>query len=223
MLKPGVFITEDGSHSIFSEQFGFSYHSRFGAVQETQHVFIDAALRFKAAVQQEIAILDIGFGTGLNAYMTFLESRRRNLSIDYTAVEAFPITMEQAQALNYSEMLQAEEDQATFLESHQAPWNASIQLSDFFALHKRQQKFQALSFEQSFDIIYFDAFAPTAQPELWNDAMMAAMFRALKPNGILTTYCAKGSVKRSMKKAGFMVEGLKGPPGKREMTRATRG
>ncbi|MEM1328229.1 MAG: tRNA (5-methylaminomethyl-2-thiouridine)(34)-methyltransferase MnmD [Bacteroidota bacterium] len=222
MSLPNIFETQDGSHSIFSEQHGVSYHSKYGAIQETRHVFIDAALRFKAVVQKEIAILDIGFGTGLNALMTYLEAQKRNLTIDYTAYEAFPITVAAAQQLNYNEQLNLPVEEDIFLQMHTVDWEVPHLLDDDFTFLKHQQTFDQVDAVAAYDIIYFDAFAPNAQPELWELDIMQKMYAALKPNGILVTYCAKGSVKRTLKAAGFQIEALKGPPGKREMTRAMK-
>ncbi|MEM9991371.1 MAG: tRNA (5-methylaminomethyl-2-thiouridine)(34)-methyltransferase MnmD [Bacteroidota bacterium] len=218
-----IFETQDGSHSIFAEQFGVSYHSKYGAIQETQHVFIDAALRFKAVEQQEIRILEMGFGTGLNAYMTYLEAQKRNLRIRYTGVEAYPVTQEQWQQLNYEEALDVPSgDKGIFEGLHSAAWNTSHQINEHFTFTKLSTRFEVLQLERSFDVIYYDTFAPNAQPELWEESLFQKMYDALLDDGILVTYCAKGAVKRTMKSVGFEVERLKGPPGKREMTRAIR-
>ena len=223
MSKSNIFETQDGSHSIFSEEFGVSYHSKYGAVQEPQHVFIDAALRFKAVVQKEISILEIGLGTGLNALMTYLEAKKRNLDISYVAYEAFPISIEAAKQLNFNEILQVEEgDALVFQQLHNSNWEIQIEMDEYFSFLKHQQTFDQVAYQNTFDIIYFDAFAPNSQPELWELPIIQKMFAALKKDGILVTYCAKGEVKRTMKKAGFTVERLKGPPGKREMTRAVK-
>ncbi len=223
MSEQKIFETQDGSHSIFSEQFGVSYHSKYGAVQETQHVFIDAALRFKAVLKRDIRILEIGFGTGLNALMTYLEARKRNLAVQYTAIEAYPISLQQVQSLNYNEILRVRESETPIFESlHTAAWNESTYFNDNFTLDKHKMLFEHIAFKNQFDIIYFDAFAPNAQPTLWESPIMQKMYDALLPEGILATYCAKGEVKRTMKSVGFEVERLKGPPGKREMTRAIK-
>ncbi|MEN0047631.1 MAG: tRNA (5-methylaminomethyl-2-thiouridine)(34)-methyltransferase MnmD [Bacteroidota bacterium] len=223
MSKSSIFETQDGSHSIFSEEFGVSYHSKYGAVQETRHVFIDAALRFKAVVQKDISILEIGLGTGLNALMTYLEAKKRNLHISYVAYEAFPISLEAAQQLNFNKILQVEpEDTFVLQQLHDSDWEKATAIDENFNFLKHQQTFDQITYQDRFDIIYFDAFAPNSQPELWELPIMEKMFAALKKTGILVTYCAKGEVKRTMKKAGFTVERLKGPPGKREMTRAVK-
>ena len=222
MDQSEIFVTEDGSHSIFSKKYGVSYHSKFGALKEAEHVFIDAALRFKAVIQKKISILEIGFGTGLNAFITLLEAKKRNLSVNYVGVEAFPISMEQAGALNYSELIEYEETQELFMHLHHSEWNIPLQITEQFNLEKVQKKIEDLNYQNQFDIIYFDAFAPDAQPELWNQEILTKMYEALLPDGILVTYCAKGVVKRTLKKIGFFVEALPGPPRKREMTRAIK-
>lgn len=217
-----LFETKDGSHSIFSDKYGVSYHSKYGAIQETQHVFINAGLRLKAVEQSDISILEIGFGTGLNAFMTFLENEKRGLSIDYVGVEAYPISMEIANTLNYAAQVNQPESQAVFQKLHELKWNDTAAISPYFKLTKVKKMFQELDYKNQFDIIYFDAFAPTSQPELWEIPLLTSMFEALKTNGILVTYCAKGQFKRDLKTVGFTVEAIPGPPGKREMTRALK-
>ncbi len=222
-----LFETKDGSHSIFSAQHGVSYHSKYGAIQETEHVFINAGLRMKAVLQRDISVLGIGFGTGLNAFMTYLEAQKRNLSIQYIGVEAFPVDMETVQILNYPQQLQAEETADIFLQMHRTPANTPTLLNHFedvsaFEFTRLEQTFETLTFENQFDIIYYDAFAPSAQPELWETPILQKMYDALKADGIFVTYCAKGEFKRTLKAIGFTVERLPGPPGKREMTRALK-
>lgn len=216
-----LLLTDDGSHTLLSNEHGVSYHSKHGAITETYHVFIDAALRFKAAVQKDINILEIGFGTGLNAYVTLLEAIKRNLNINYTAVEAYPISEASYKQLNYTDQIQTEHGDL-FLKMHQLAWDQEAAIHDQFFIHKALKKIETIDEKDKFDIIYFDAFAPNAQPELWGEDIMQRMYDALKPSGLLTTYCAKGVVKRTMKSVGFMVERLPGPPGKREMTRAMK-
>lgn len=228
-----LFITEDGSHSVHSEQFSVSYHSKYGAIQETQHVFIEAGLKtFLQKAPEEINILEIGFGTGLNALMTFLEMEAISQKINYFTLEAYPLSMEHVQQLNYTQLLNAQHYQDVFLKMHTSEWTLSngqnldmdkmIPLSKDFNFQKLLMDFENIAFENIADIIYFDAFAPDAQPQLWEDKMMHKMYKALRQNGILTTYCAKGIVKRTLKSVGFIVEGLPGPPGKREISRAVK-
>lgn len=214
--------TQDGSHSLYSEKFDVSYHSKFGAIQETRHVFIEAGLRYKAVLNKDLKILDIGFGTGLNAFMTLLEAEKRGLKVKYTGVEAYPVSMEIVDQLNYAELVEQPEMREIFRSMHSSEWGTRVQFTEFFSGKKLQKKFEDLDFTDKFDIIYFDAFAPQAQPELWEAPLMQIMWNALKKGGVLVTYCAKGDVKRTMKSIGFEVERLPGPPGKREMTRATK-
>ncbi|MEM1319755.1 MAG: tRNA (5-methylaminomethyl-2-thiouridine)(34)-methyltransferase MnmD [Bacteroidota bacterium] len=221
-MKGFLFITDDGSHSIHSEQFGVSYHSRHGAIQETQHVFIERALLFKAQAQQQLQLLEIGFGTGLNALMSLMAAEQHQLQLHYTSIEAYPIPVEQAKTLNFCAQLQSPQFEDHFLQMHQCAWEQPHPLHPNFTFLKSQQHFEALRYQQTFDIIYFDAFAPNAQPELWERPMLQKMYDALRPGGVLTTYCAKGVVKRILKAIGFELESLPGPPGKREMTRVIR-
>lgn len=218
-----IFETHDGSHSIFSDKFGVSYHSKYGAVRETQHVFIDAALRFKAVLNPKIKILEMGFGTGLNALMTYLEARKRNLHVYYQTIEAYPISMEQVQHLNFNEVLDIRESSKHIFELfHQLPWGITHTIDSNFSFQKQLCLFEAATIDNFFDIIYFDAFAPTSQPTLWEAPLMQKMYDALEEDGILVTYCAKGEVKRTLRSVGFELECLAGPPGKREMTRAIK-
>jgi tRNA U34 5-methylaminomethyl-2-thiouridine-forming methyltransferase MnmC len=222
MKELEIFNTQDGSHSVFSPTFGVSYHSKYGAIQESQHVFIAAGLLEKASTQKDISILEIGWGTGLNALMTLVEAERRQLTIHYTGVENYPLSLEEASALNYPEELEVSEKREVFEEMHRMPWGEPQTLSPNFSFTKLRQKFQDLTIKDSFDVIYFDAFSPSAQPELWETAVLGIMYDALKTDGILVTYCAKGAVKRALKSLGFSIEALPGPPGKREMTRAKK-
>jgi len=214
------FLTQDGSHSIFAEQYGVSYHSKYGAITESLHVFIDAGLRFKAALKPELSILEVGFGTGLNAFLTWNEAERRNLHVRYVGIEAYPLPCDVAQTLNYAEQTNAPRGTSDFVRLHQCTWGRAVKLSDHFVLQKKHIRLEAFRPQERFDLIYFDAFAPQSQPELWTERIMVLMYKALYPDGLLVTYCAKGDFKRTLKNVGFEVERLAGPPGKREMTRA---
>lgn len=219
MADNQLIITKDGSHSLFSQKHGVSYHSKYGAIQETQHVFIDAGFRFKIPTTS-LSILGIGFGTGLNAFITFLESKKLNIDINYIGVEAYPLSLKTISEFNFSEILK--EDESTFHKIHELDWEKPHALNEHFQLTKMKMRIEDIDFKNQFDLIYFDAFGPGAQPELWEEPILQKMYDALKTEGVLTTYCAKGSVKRGLKKVGFTIEALPGPPGKREMTRAVK-
>lgn len=222
MPQDRIFETQDGSHSVMSEEYGVSYHSRYGAVQESRHVFIEAGLHFQALKLKEIAVLEFGFGTGLNAWLSLLEAAKHHLNIDYEALEAFPITEAEARKLNYPTLLPAEDLGATFLQMHTCAWGEAVELTPNFTFRKVQQRFEEADYSEQFDVVYFDAFAPNAQPELWERDILEKAHRALRPGGVLVTYCAKGSVKRIFRDLGFEVEAMPGPPGKREMTRCIK-
>ncbi len=217
-----LILTQDGSHSVYSEHYGVTYHSRYGALTESLHVFIGAGLRFKAAVQTDISVLEVGLGTGLNAFLSWLEAERRNLNVRYTGLENQPLPLEEAVLFNYAECAGVPERRADFCRLHTCTWERTVRLSDHFHLRKKRMPVQAYRATEAFDVIYFDAFAPQAQPEMWTEAVFRALHRALRPEGLLVTYCAKGDVKRTLRAVGFEVERLPGPPGKREMTRAWR-
>ena len=216
-----IFLTDDGSHSLMSEIFGDSYHSKFGAIQESQHVFMDAGLNFQTAKgKTDLTILEIGFGTGLNALMTYCEMLKQSLKIHYTTFEKYPLSIEQSNDLNYSEQLGIS---PTVLQNlHGCNWNEDVVINADFVFNKQQTDCQTIDLQNFADIVYFDAFAPQIQPELWEQSFLQKIFNALKPDGVLTTYCAKGAVKRALKAVGFQLESLEGPTGKREMTRAVK-
>ena len=214
-----LIITKDGSHSLFSQKHGVSYHSKYGAIQETQHVFINAGFHHKIPTPS-LSILGIGFGTGLNAFMTFLESKKRDVDVNYIGVEAYPLSMETINEFNFSEILKEKEN--IFQKIHELDWEKPHVLNNHFQLTKMKMMIEDITFKNQFDLIYFDAFGPGSQPELWEEPILQKMYEALKIDGVLTTYCAKGSVKRSLKKVGFTIEALPGPPGKREMNRGIK-
>lgn len=213
-------ITSDGSSTIHLPDWNENYHSTHGAIQEAKHVFISKGL--DAIVFPEISILEIGFGTGLNCFITFLEAEKKKISINYVGVEAFPVTKDEVSKLNYVSELKATNEQLIFDEIHTCTWEEKHDISSNFWLTKRKQFFKDITDKNQFDLIYFDAFGAEHQPELWAVAIFEKMYNALKVNGILVTYSAKGSVRRAMQEVGFSVERLDGPPGKREMLRAIK-
>ncbi len=219
-MQREIIITSDGSTTIQIKDWNEQYHSKHGAIQEAYHVFIDSGLSlFK---NQALSILEIGFGTGLNAFITYIEAPKLGLEVNYVGVEAYPIKSEELQRLNYVSQLKAEAFAKDFLLMHDADWEKEVAISDRFSLHKQQKDFAEITIENSFDLVYFDAFGARVQPELWTETIFAKMFRAMKNDGVLVTYAAKGSVRRAMQAVGFYVERLPGPPGKREMLRATK-
>ena len=219
-----LILTSDGSHSLLSGRYGVSYHSRYGAVQETEHVFLQAALRYylKQYTPATLSVLEMGFGTGLNAFMTLLEAEARQLPVHFTTIEAYPIQEALADQLNFPEVLQAPAADPWFRRLHRCSWETAEPISPFFTLEKKRTPVQDVQLDGRYQLVYFDAFAPDAQPELWEAGILQKMFDALQPGGVLTTYCAKGAVKRTLRSVGFTVESLAGPPGKREMTRALK-
>jgi tRNA U34 5-methylaminomethyl-2-thiouridine-forming methyltransferase MnmC len=219
-LKRNIIQTSDGSVTINLPDWNESYHSKHGAIQEAYHVYIKNGLH--AVDKSHINILEIGFGTGLNAFITFLEAEKNKTTIDYVALEAFPVTTEEVSQLNYVTELNASQFQTVFDNLHQSDWNEKIKLAPNFSMNKRLQKFETLDDKNAFDVIYFDAFGFRVQPELWTATIFKSMYDSLLPNGILVTYAARGEIKRNMQAAGFMVEKLAGAPGKREMFRARK-
>jgi tRNA U34 5-methylaminomethyl-2-thiouridine-forming methyltransferase MnmC len=213
-------ITADGSTTIHIPEWDEQYHSKHGAIQEAKHVFIKNGLSLFA--NQRISILEIGFGTGLNCFITFLEAPKMNLAIDYVGVEAYPLAAEEVEKMNYVNQLEASEFSAVFNQMHQNDWELKCEISPDFSLTKRKQFFHEINDENQFDLIYFDAFGARVQPELWTEEIFEKMYKSLKIGGVLVTYSAKGSVRRAMQSVGFLVKKLPGPPGKREMLRGTK-
>lgn len=219
-LRREIITTADGSTTIRIVDWEEQYHSKHGAIQEAYHVFIAAGLSlFK---RRTISILEMGFGTGLNAFITYLEAPILDISISYLGVEAFPVASEELARLNYISELKAAAFSNDFIRMHEAPWEKTVSISERFSLYKMKEDFTNLKFQDQFDLVYFDAFGARVQPELWTETMFSKMFHSMTDNGVLVTYAAKGSVRRAMENVGFCVERLPGPPGKREMLRASK-
>ena len=219
-MKREIIQTSDSSTTIHIPEWKESYHSKHGAIQEANHVFIKNGLSLFEG--KDIAIMEIGFGTGLNAFITFLESSKLKQNIDYVGVEAYPVSNEELAAMNYVAELGVTSQQSIFDIMHQSNWEEKCIIDGHFDLTKRKQFFDDIVDENYFDLIYFDAFGYHVQPDLWSTEIFRKMYSALKDNGVLVTYAARGVVKRSMIEVGFTVEKLAGPPGKREMFRATK-
>ncbi len=217
MKKTAPIETRDGSHTLFNEKAGEHYHSVFGAVQESEHIFIRAGLDACHPAPETLQVLEIGFGTGLNALLSMQWAEKHGQSIRYLGLEAFPLSQKQLEPLNYPDMLST--DKSLFMKMHDSP--VVRQLSLHFALQVLHEKFQDFSADNStFHVVFFDAFSPDSQPEMWTVEGFRKLYNALVPDGILVTYSCKGDVKRALKAAGFSLEKLPGPPGKREFLRA---
>lgn len=219
-MKKQLKKTKDGSHTFYVPNLNEHYHSTNGAITESKHIFIEAGLN--VTTKNSPSVFELGFGTGLNAYLTLLESYRFE-TIYYETVEPFPFELSEIAEINYPDLLHVnEKNRKLFDQLHSAPWNNPIRLTEQFVIHKIPKDIQNYSSEKKFDLIYFDAFGPDKQPDLWTQEIFDKMYAILLPQGILTTYSAKGTVKRMLLRAGFSIEGLPGPPGKREITRAIK-
>lgn len=214
-------ITADGSHTIFIPAMNEHYHSVNGAIQESMHIFIDAGLR--QVDKKEIRILEIGFGTGLNALLTLKElvENGKGQHAVYHTVELYPLDMPIVERLNYGDIVWPEEKEQ-FYKIHQAKWNIEEKITPCFSIHKIEGDSNSCCLPESVDLIYFDAFAPDKQPEMWNQNIFDKLYSIAADDCIIVTYCAKGVVRRSMQTAGFKMERLPGPPGKRHILRGRK-
>lgn len=217
-----IITTGDGSHSLRNEALNETYHSVHGALQESVHVFIRNGLEHRMLDfrDESLSIFEVGFGTGLNALLTANYALENTVTIAYTSIEAFPVPGEIWRTLNYGS---TEEAQKRFYSLHEAAWETEQQIVPRFRLRKMHITFEDMVLPaSSFDVIYFDAFAPNKQPDLWTLPMLEKVTALLRPGGVFVTYCAKGQLKRDLKSLGLTTETLPGPPGKKEMVRATR-
>ncbi len=220
-MQPELFITADGSHSLINRELNVSYHSTHGAVQESRHIFIEAGFRYAAARFDEIRILEVGFGTGLNALLSYEESLSINKKVYYDTVEKYPISLKLASQLNYAEN-RSGELKRMFLDLHESEWEKAQTFSENFVFRKHRGDVNHLEIQQPVHLVYFDAFAPDDAPDMWNDAIFRTLYASMVEGACLVSFCAKGHFKRVLKSLGFQVETLPGPKGKREMTRAIR-
>lgn len=215
-------LTSDGSHTIAIPEHNIIYHSHHGAIQESMHVFIQAGLAplwLSVPANTVIRVLEIGFGTGLNALLTLREAESRQHKVQYTTLEKYPLTQTETLQLNHGALLNMQDH---FLRLHSADWEKEIIIAPFFTLQKMQCALPAPIAISPVHCIFFDAFAPDIQPALWSQSFFEQLFRLLLPGGSLVTYSSKGSVRRTLAAAGFTVEKIPGPYGKREMVRAYR-
>ena len=219
MKSAEIILTDDGSHSLISNKFGEQYHSSFGAIQESEHIFISGGLKYIGDTDN-INILEIGTGTGLNVLLTFIQKINSNTPIDYDGIEQFPPNEKTIKQLNYPDILEI--DRSVFEQIHSAQ-NEAVNLSDSFRFRNFLENVHSVELpENRYNLIYMDAFSPDIQPEMWSVKLFEKLFRSMKRGGVLTTYSCKGVVKRALKSAGFTIEKLPGPPGKREFLRATK-
>lgn len=215
-----IFSTNDGSDSVFSEQYNAAYHSKFGAIEESLTVFISAGLYHNYLKgKRKLHIFEMGFGTGLNAFLSALEADRLDMQIDYTTVELHPLTLELSQKLNYAHSLG---NQELFEKIHAVSWNSPQTISENFTINKQCRSIEEMKHTGTYDLIYYDAFAPSTQAELWQEQIHAPLFEKLNHNGQLVTYCAQGKFKRMLTAIGYTLESLPGPSHKKEIIRATK-
>jgi tRNA U34 5-methylaminomethyl-2-thiouridine-forming methyltransferase MnmC len=215
--------TADGSHTLFVPGLNEHYHSTNGALQESMQVFIENGLRYVPPCTKEIILLEVGFGTGLNALLTVLEAKKEKRKINYVAVEPEPVDREILEQLNFASVIGGTEAVGYFKKLHEAGWVYPAYLSDYFIISKIQAKLEDITLKEAqFNLVYFDAFGPDVQPELWTEQIFTQLYNCMKPDGILVTYSCKGTVKRALKAAGFTIEKLPGPAGKREVLRAVK-
>ena len=227
-MKRKIVETEDGSKTIHIEDWNETYHSIHGAVQEAFHVFINNGLKFYKQSKKQIKILEIGLGTGLNSFITLLESEKNQLKINYYGVEKYPVSKEEFEAVNYFEDVfkfypelesRKEEFLSLYQKMYDTKWEVETKISEFFTLKKIEKDFFDLTSVdgENFDLVYFDAFGSQVQPELWEENLLNTVTSLTAESSIITTYAAKGSFKRGLKANGFSVKKFPGPPGKREM------
>jgi tRNA U34 5-methylaminomethyl-2-thiouridine-forming methyltransferase MnmC len=213
-------ISEDGSHTLISEKFQVTYHSIHGAITESNVVFIDAGLNFLFKNNySSISVFEMGFGTGLNALLTYIWAEKNQVNIVYHTVEAYPVSKDISDQLNYGEILGYQE---ILQKLHGCAWETEINFSPYFSFCKYQKELEDLDLKTTCDVVYFDAFSPASQPQLWETPILGKMYDLLNYHGVLVSYCAQGAFKRNLKSVGFRVEAIPGPPGKREMTRANK-
>ncbi|MDR2057025.1 MAG: tRNA (5-methylaminomethyl-2-thiouridine)(34)-methyltransferase MnmD [Dysgonamonadaceae bacterium] len=208
-------ITADGSHTLFFPEINEHYHSVNGAVQESRHVYIEAG--FNQCLKETIRILEMGFGTGLNALLTSLESQNKKIQTTYVALEKYALSYNIIKQLNYKEL-----DSDLYQRIHVAEWGKAVPITPFFTLQKVNCDFNAYEFTCLYDLIYYDAFAPDKQPDVWSQELFDKLFSVIDSGGILVTYCAKGNIRRMLQQSGFTVERIPGPTGKREMLKARK-
>ena len=222
ILRREIKVTGDGSKTLFIPEWNENYHSSHGAVQEAKHVFLKYGLGEKLN-QEEVSIFEVGYATGLNAILTYEFAKDHSLKINYDSIEAYPVTIEEVEYLDYVSLFECLELKEVYKKMHDDAWNESMLISNNFQLKKIHDKLERYQLQDNqYDIVFFDAFGPRVQEGMWSKSHFENLYNSMKSEGVFVTYCAKGQVKRDLKAVGFEVETLPGPPGKREMTRAIK-
>ena len=216
-MKRRMIMTEDGSHSLFVEDLGETYHSKHGAKQESVFIYINNG--FQYITKDTLSVLEVGFGTALNAWLTYKCAVEQRKKVSYTGVEAFPLQKEEWSMLNYAA---SDEEQKMLTALHEAEWEKEVVLHPFFHLKKMKIEWEEFSTQERYDLIYYDAFGYDFQPEMWSKKLMETLYTILEPGGVMITYACKGVIIRTLKEVGFEVSKLDGPPGKRQITRAVK-
>ena len=224
MKKRQLLLTEDGSHTLFIPELNETYHSTHGAIQESNHVFIKEGLKYYLSDKSvdELWIFEVGFGTGLNALLTAIFAEQNNTNIIYDAIEAFPLEATELKDLNYTYQIKSQSAAIIFSKMHTTKWNELMPISNNFKIKKIHRQIQDYHLSGRYDICYFDAFAPSKQPEMWEKSTLEKIYHSLKTDGIFVTYSAQGQLKRNLKAIGFEVHTIEGPPGKYEMVRGIK-
>jgi len=221
--KMDILKTADGSTTVYNHHLDEIYHSRHGAIQESQHVFIKMGLEYLISRKDKLSILEVGMGTGLNVFLSFLENLKCKRKIHFVAVEAYPLSEDILSKLNYAEQLGIADEDFVFKKIHSSTSGIELDLGNEFTLKVEYLKIEDFKSPKKFDLVYFDAFSPNVQPDMWTKEVFKNLYSLMSDNSILVTYCAKGVVRRTMQSAGFQVDRVEGPPGKREMLRAHKG
>lgn len=224
MSERQFLVTGDGSHTLFLPELNETYHSTHGAIRESEHVFIENGLEYFADLNTSkiINVFEIGFGTGLNALLSVLFSERHKIPVGYESIEAYPLSIDEAQKLNYPKLISEGDAQEVFNKIHEASWDESVAITADFTLKKIKNVIQDQALVREFDVCFFDAFAPSKQPDMWEREILEKIYDAMVIGGVFVTYCAKGQLKRDLRSIGFEVETLPGPPGKKEMVRGIK-
>lgn len=214
-MKKEVVVTGDGSKTIHMPELNESYHSTHGALQEAVHVFIKNGLEL--VEKPVINVFELGFGTGLNAILAYRFARENEVKLNYVGVEAYPVDLDMLDELDYTSLLNSDEFTA-FKQMHEVEWEQPLTIDENFSFEKIHAKVEEYESKRTdFDIIFFDAFGPRTQGELWKPDVLKRVGGLLKDDGVLTTYCAQGQFRRDLQSVGFEVTKVPGPPGKREM------